>query len=53
MVALPTLPLLICNDTWKVWLIPGAFLAVGILAWRRSTQVSPQEPVTTASHSDR
>lgn len=53
LLALSNLPLLTGNDTWKVWLIPGAFLAVGILAWRRSTQVSPQEPVLTASHSDR
>ncbi|CAN7702948.1 APC family permease [Mesorhizobium sp. LjRoot246] len=39
LLALTNLSLLTGDDTWKVWLIPCAFVVVGLLGWWRSRQV--------------
>ncbi|PWJ84558.1 amino acid/polyamine/organocation transporter (APC superfamily) [Pseudaminobacter salicylatoxidans] len=42
--ALTNLPLLTGDETWRVWLIPGAFVLVGLLGWGRSLQVKATDP---------
>lgn len=47
-IALSNLSLLTGNETWRVWLIPGAFVLVGVLGWLRSVQVRSSDPAAYA-----
>jgi amino acid transporter len=43
-IALTNLSLLTGDESWRVWLIPGAFVLVGVLGWVRAQHMKSTRP---------